>query len=111
MKTGPFAGRYCRPVTEAGRRVPLLGSLYRYAWTIRVTYAGSASTLAAGFGGDMNTVTLTPGTQVAYLTGVGGGKAVTFRGTGGDLCITSVTVGSLQPDKTALPLPPVPVSG
>jgi len=111
MKTGPFAGRYCWPVAAAGTRVPLLGSLYRYAWTIRVTYAGSASALAAGFGGDTSTVALTPGTHVAYLTAVGGGKAVTLRGTGGDLCVTGLTVGSLQPDKTKLPLPPVPVSG
>jgi hypothetical protein len=111
MKAGPFAGRYCWPATAAGTRVPLLGSLYRYAWTIRVTYAGSAAALAAGFGGDTSTVALTPGTHVAYLTVVGGGKAVTLRGTGGDLCVTGVTVGSLQPDKTKLPLPPVPVPG
>jgi hypothetical protein len=111
IKTGPFAGRYCWPLTATGTRVPLLGSLYRYAWTIRVTYAGSASALAAGFGGDTSTVALTPGTHVAYLTAVGGGKAVTLRGTGGGLCVTGVTVGSLQPDKTKLPLPPVPVSG
>ncbi len=51
VKTGPFAGQYCWQVTAAGTSVPLLGSLYRYAWTIRVAYTGSASGLAVGFGG------------------------------------------------------------
>jgi hypothetical protein len=46
---------------------------------------------------------------VAYLTAVGGGKAVTLRGNGGGLCVTGLTVGSLQPDKTKLPIPPLPV--
>ena len=109
VKTGPFAGQYCWPVTAAGTRVPLLGSVYRYAWTIRVAYSGSASALAAGFGARTSTVTLPPGAHVAYLTAVGGGKAVTLRGAGGGLCVTGVTVGSLQPDKTKQPIPPLPV--
>jgi hypothetical protein len=109
VRTGRFAGQYCWPVTAAGTRVPLLGSLYRYAWTIRIAYSGSASLLAAGFGASMGTVTLPPGGHVAYLTAVGGGKAVTLRGAGGGLCVTGVTVGSLQPDKTKLPIPPLPV--
>lgn len=109
MKTGPFAGQYCWPVTAAGTRVPLLGSIYRYAWTVRVTYTGSASMLAAGFGRGTSTVRLTPGTHVAYLTAVGGGKAVTLRGAGGDLCVTGVAVGTLRPDTTKQPIPPLPV--
>jgi hypothetical protein len=98
-------------VTAAGTSVPLLGSLYRYAWTIRVTYTGSASVLTAGFahGTRTGTVTLPPGTHTAYLTAVGGGKTVTLRGTGGGLCVTGVTVGSLQPDKTKQAIPPLPV--
>jgi hypothetical protein len=109
VKTGRFAGQYCWPVTAAGTRVPLLGSLYRYAWTIRVAYAGSSDALAVGFGASTNTVTLPPGGHVAYLTAVGGGKTVTLRGAGGGLCVTGVTVGSLQPDKSKLPIPPLPV--
>jgi hypothetical protein len=111
VKTGPFARQNCWQVTGAGTSVPLLGSVYRYAWTIRVAYTGSASGLAVGFGGDESTVALTPGTHVAYLTEIGGGKAVTLRKTGGDLCVTGVTVGSLQPDKTKQPIPALPVSG
>jgi hypothetical protein len=111
MKKGRFAGQYCWPVTAAGTSVPLLGSLYRYAWTIRVTYTGSASVLTAGFahGTRTGTVTLPAGTHTAYLTAVGGGKTVTLRGTGGGLCVTGVTVGSLQPDQTKQAIPPLPV--
>lgn len=111
VKTGPFARQNCWQVTAAGTSVPLLGSVYRYAWTIRVAYTGSASGLAVGFGGDESTVALTPGTHMAYLTMVGGGKAVTLRKTGGDLCVTGVTIGSLQPDKTKQPIPALPVAG
>jgi hypothetical protein len=111
VKAGPFARQDCWQPTAAGTKVPLLGSLYRYAWTIRVFYTGSASGLTVGFGGAESTVALTPGTHVAYLTEVGGGKAVTLRKTGGDLCVTGVTVGSLQPDKTKQPIPAVPVTG
>jgi hypothetical protein len=111
VKTGPFARQNCWQVTAAGTSVPLLGSVYRYAWTIRVAYTGSASGLAVGFGGDESTVALTPGTHVAYLTEIGGGKAVTLRKIGGDLCVTGVTVGSLQPDRTKQPIPALPVSG
>jgi hypothetical protein len=111
VKSGPFARQDCWQPTAAGTKVPLLGSLYRYAWTIRVYYTGSASGLTVGFGGAESTVALTPGTHVAYLTEVGGGKAVTLRKTGGDLCVTGVTIGSLQPDKTRQPIPAVPVAG
>ena len=110
VKKGPFAGQYCWPVTAAGTRVPLLGSLYRYAWTIRVAYSGSSDALTAGFpGGTSGTVALPAGGHVAYLTAGGGGKTVTLRGAGGGLCVTGVTVGSLQPDTTKLPIPPLPV--
>jgi hypothetical protein len=109
VKTGRFAGQYCWPVTPAGTRVPLLGAVYRYTWTIRVAYSGSASVLAAGFGARTSTVALPPGGHVAFLTAVGGGKAVTLRGNGGGLCVTGLTVGSLQPDKTKLAIPPLPV--
>jgi hypothetical protein len=111
IKSGRFAGQYCWPVTAAGTRVPLLGSLYRYAWTIRVTSTGSASVLTAGFahGTRTGTVTLPAGTHTAYLTAVGGGKTVTLRGAGGGLCVTGVTVGSLQADKTKQAIPPLPV--
>jgi drug/metabolite transporter superfamily protein YnfA len=111
VKTGRFAGQYCWLVTAAGTRVPLLGSLYRYAWTIRVTYTGSASVLTAGFaqGTRTGTVTLAAGTHTAYLTAVGGGKAVTLRGAGGGLCVTGVTIGSLRPDETKQAIPPLPV--
>lgn len=110
VKTGRFAGQYCWPVTPAGTRVPLLGAVYRYTWTIRVAYSGSASVLSAGFGGQhAGTVALPAGGHVAFLTAVGGGKAVTLRGAGRGLCVTGLTVGSLQPDQTKLPIPPLPV--
>ena len=111
VKTGPFAGQYCWRVTAAGTSVPLLGSLYRYAWTIRVAYTGSAGGLTVGFGGGDSTVALPSGTHMAYVTVVGGGKAVTVRSPDGPLCVTGITVGALAPDTTGQPIPPVPVAG
>jgi hypothetical protein len=110
-KTGPFAGQNCWKVTAAGTSVPLLGPLYRYAWTIRVAYTGTASALNVGFGGDQSTVTLTQGTHVAYVTAIGGGKTVTLQAPDGNLCVTGVTVGSLQPDRTGQAIPALPISG
>jgi hypothetical protein len=113
-KTGPYAGRNCWNVSSARTTsVPLLGSVYPYAWTARVAYTGPASKLAVGFGGNVSTVDLTAGTSTAYLPLIGGGRAVTLQllGGTGNVCVTGVTVGSPQPDKTGQAIPALPVPG
>lgn len=113
VRTGPNAGQSCWNVTTAGANIPLLGPVFRYAWTIRIAYTGPAGNLAVGFGGNWTRVSLPAGKHVAYVPALGSGSAVNLQLASGSgaLCVTGVAVGSPQPDKTGPGIPAAPVTG
>jgi hypothetical protein len=103
----------CWPVTATGSNIPLHGSLYRWPWTAQVRYSGPATVLAVRFGGAWGTVTIPAGTHTVYVPVTGSGNVITMRqaGAGTGLCVTSVVVGSVQPEHAAQPVPATPVPG
>lgn len=113
VKAGTYAGHSCWNVTNTAVTVPLLGAVFRYAWTVRVAYAGPAEELAVSFGKNWNTISLPAGTHVAYIPVIGGGKKVTLKLLAGrsPMCVTGVTVGTPQPDETSQGVPATPASG
>ena len=100
-------------MTAAGTRIPLLGSLYPWLWTALLEYSGPATVLAVSYGRNWNEVMLPAGSHAVYVPVVGGGSTISLRladaGTG--LCVTGVTVGSLQPDQAGRAIPATPVPG
>jgi len=103
----------CWAVTAGGVRIPLHGSLYRWPWTARLSYSGPATVLAASLGERWRSVPVPAGTHVVYLPVTGSGNVISVRqlGAAPGLCVTGVTVGSLQPDHTGPPIPATPVAG
>jgi hypothetical protein len=113
QRTGTYAGQSCWNITTADTNIPLLGSIFRYGWTVRVTYTGPASGLMVGFSGNSYAVSLPAGTHVAYIPVAGGGNAINLHllADTGALCVTGVAVGNLVPDEAGPGVPPVPVAG
>jgi hypothetical protein len=109
----PPRGQPCWPVTAAGLRIPLQGSLYRWPWTARLQYSGPATALQLSFGGNWSTVTLPAGANAVYVPALGAGSEVVARLSAPDpaLCVTGITVGSLHPDPAGPAVPPAPVPG
>ena len=105
--------RNCWAVTAGGVRIPLHGSLYRWPWTARLSYSGPATVLAASLGERWRSVTVPAGTHAVYVPVTGSGNVISIRqlGAAPGLCVTGVTVGSLQPDHTGPPIPATPVAG
>ncbi|MGD0700606.1 MAG: hypothetical protein ABSA02_12060 [Trebonia sp.] len=109
----PPAGR-CWNVTSAGTSIGLDGSLFRWPWIVRLSYSGPGGVLVVGFGGSTSKLTVPAGRHDVYVPAEGQGNAVSaqFLGsTAGTLCVTSVTVGSPQPDLAGQAIPAVPVPG
>lgn len=107
-------GQACRYVSAAGTNIKLSGSLYRWPWTVRVSYSGPGGLLAVSFGPNGSQVMLPAGSHVVYLPVVGEGNmvGVQFAGdTARALCVTGVTVGSLHPDQAGRAIPAAPVRG
>jgi hypothetical protein len=109
----PPAGRPCWSVTAAGISIPLQGSLYRWPWTARLQYSGPAAVLQVSFGGNWSTVALPAGAHAVYVPALGAGSAVVARlsAPGPALCVTGVTVGSLQSSPAGPAIPPAPAPG
>lgn len=104
----------CWTVTSAGTSIGLNGSLYRWQWIVRLSYSGPGGLLAIAFGGDVSRLTVPAGQHDVYVPEEGQGRAVTARLLGpsaGALCVTSVTVGSPQPNLTGQAIPAEPVPG
>jgi hypothetical protein len=104
----------CWHVTASGVRIPVRGSLYRWSWTVRLSYSGPAGVLVVGFGGSLRQVTVPAGRHVVYVPVVGHGSTVSaqFSGTPvGALCVTRVTVGSPRPDLAGQAIPAATVPG
>ena len=112
-RSAPVPVNHCWTPTAAGIRVPLDGSLYRWPWTIQLDYSGPATVLAVSYGTGWHTVTLPAGGHSVYVSTVGSGAAIGMRllSAGPPACITTMTVGSLQPDAAAQAIPPTPASG
>jgi hypothetical protein len=104
----------CWTVTPAGTSIGLDGSLYRWQWIVRLSYSGPGGVLAVGFGGNVTPVTVPAGQHDVYLPEEGQGRVVTARFLGsavGVTCVTSVTVGSPQPNLAGQAIPAVPIPG
>ncbi len=118
--------RRCWPVTASGTSIPLSGSLFNWTWIVQVSYSGPAEALSVRFGGNWSKVALSAGTHVAYVPVVGNGNVVSLQlgdpvtaqlsgaasgqvGGAGQpgLCVTGVTVGTVQPVGQAIPAAPV----
>ncbi len=104
----------CWNVTAAGTSIPLDGPLYRWSWTVRLSYSGPAGVLVIGLGDSHSQVSVPAGRHDVYVPVVGQGSAVSaqFSGsTAGALCVTRVTVGSPQPDQAGQAIPAAAVPG
>ena len=112
----PPPGRKCWPVTTAAASIPLSGTLYRWPWMVRLAYSGPAGRLAVSFGGNPSTVWLPAGKGVVYVPVLGAGDSVTLQLAGSSAsvastCVTSLTVGSIQPVPSGRTIPAAPVPG
>ena len=112
---GPFSwppppAQSCWNVTTAATRIPLTGPLFRWPWTARVNYFGTASVLEFRLGGNWTQVALPAGTHTAYIPVTGQGNEVSVRlaQPGPALCITGMRVGSLNPGQASQAIPAVP---
>ena len=104
----------CWNITAAGTSIPLDGPLYRWSWTVRLSYSGPAGVLVIGFGDNHSQVSVPAGRHDVYVPVVGQGSAISakFSGsTAGALCVTRVTVGSPQPDQAGQAIPAAAVPG
>ena len=104
----------CWNVTAAGTSIPLDGPLYRWSWTVRLSYSGPAGVLVIGLGDGHGQVSVPACRHDVYVPVVGQGSAVSaqFSGsTAGALCVTRVTVGSPQPDQAGQAIPAAAVPG
>ena len=66
------------------------------------------------FGGNPSTVRLPAGKGVVYVPVVGSGDSVVLQlagSTSASTCVTSLTVGSIQPVPASRAIPAAPVSG
>jgi hypothetical protein len=109
----PPPGQRCWSVSAAGTSIPLHGSLYRWSWTVRLDYAGPATTLAMRFGGKWAVAELPAGAHAVYvpLLGAGNGITIGLLGPWPGGCLTGVTVGTWQPARSGLAIPAAPVPG
>jgi len=92
-------------------RIPLQHALFNWTWIIELDYSGPATTLSVAFGRSYHDVTMLPGLHGVFIPASGSGAAVAVQnlgpGTGG--CVSSVTVGTMQPSILGQPLPALPV--
>jgi len=110
----PPPGQKCWPVGIAATSIPLSGTLYPWPWMIRLAYSGPAEQLAVSFGGNLSTVWLPAGRGVVYVPVVGSGDSVILQlggSTTASTCVTSLTVGSIQPVPASRAIPAAAVSG
>lgn len=107
----PPARRGCWPVTAAGTQIPVAGNLYNWSWTVHLWYSGPAATLEVQYGTGQQMVTVPAGTHDVYVPVTGGGSMVVVSSPVGSppVCVSRLTVGSLQPMPGSVPIPFAPV--
>ena len=109
----PAAGRGCWQVSSRGVAIPLHGRLWDWGWEMRVAYSGPAATLAVQFSGATHEVSLPAGAHTAWIPAPGAGSVVNARllGGGPDVCVSSVSIGTLVASLASQPSPAAPVRG
>lgn len=105
------AKRGCWPVTTTGAQIPVSGNLYNWFWTVHVWYSGPAATLQVQYGKGENAVTVPAGTHDVYVPVTGSGSMVVISSSAGStpVCVSRLTVGSMQPTPHTIPIPFYPV--
>jgi hypothetical protein len=90
----PARSRTCWPVRSAATRIPLSAYVFRYAWIIKLSYSGPATTLQLELGTAVRDVVLPAGQRDIYIPISGAGSAVLVRSLSGEpaACIARLTV-------------------
>jgi hypothetical protein len=93
----PARSRTCWPVRTAATRIPLSAPVFRYAWIIRLSYSGPATTLQLELGKSVRDVVLPVGQRDLYIPVSGAGSSVLVRSLSGEpaACISAL---KLEPD-------------
>jgi hypothetical protein len=88
----PARSRTCWPVRSAATRIPLGAPVFRYAWIIRLSYSGPATTLQLELGRAVRDVALPAGQREIYIPVTGEGSAVLVRSLSGEpaACISTL---------------------
>jgi len=104
----PTGSRTCWLVRSATTRIPLSAGVFRYAWIIRLSYSGPATTLQLELGRAVRDVVLPAGQRDTYIPVTGGGSAVLVRSLSGEpaVCITRLTVRLLYATRPPAIRPP-----
>jgi hypothetical protein len=79
----PAGSRTCWPVRSAGTRIPLSAHVFRYAWIIRLSYSGPATTLQLELGRAVTDIVLPAGRRDDDIPVTGEGSAVLVRSLSG----------------------------
>jgi hypothetical protein len=90
----PARSRTCWPVRSAATRIPLSAHVFRYAWIIRLSYSGPATTLQLELGRAVRDVVLPAGQRDIDIPVTGEGSAVLVRSLSGEpaACISTLTL-------------------
>jgi hypothetical protein len=88
----PAGSRTCWPVRSAATRIPLSAYVFRYAWIIRLSYSGPATTLLLELGTSVRDVVLPAGQRNIDIPISNGGSAVVVRSLSGEpaACIAAL---------------------
>jgi hypothetical protein len=88
----PARSRRCWPVRSAATRIPLSALVFRYAWIIRISYSGPATTVQLELGRAVSDVVLPPGQREVDVPVTGAGSAVLVRSLSGEpaACISAL---------------------
>jgi hypothetical protein len=88
----PARSRTCWPVRSAATTIPLSAYVFRYAWIIRLSYSGPATTLQLDLGGAVRDVVLPPGPRDIYIPVTGEGSSVLVRSLSGEpaACVSTL---------------------
>ncbi len=88
----PADSRTCWPVGSAPTRIPLSALVFRYAWIIRLSYSGPATTLQLELGKSVRDVVLPAGQRDIRILVTGAGSAVVVRSLSGEpaACISTL---------------------
>jgi hypothetical protein len=90
----PARSRTCWPVRSTATTIPLSAHVFRYAWMIRLSYSGPATTLRIELGRAVRDVVLPAGQRDISIPLSGEGSAVLVRSLSGEpaACISRLTV-------------------
>ena len=88
----PSGARACWPVRSAATKIPLSAHVFRYAWIVRLSYSGAATTLHIELGRAVRNVQLPAGQRNIDIPLSGEGSAVLVRSLSGEpaACISAL---------------------